>query len=496
MSRSARKVLAFDFGASSGRAMLGIFDGGKIALEEIHRFSNDPVKVNGRYRWDALRLCYEILEGMRKCAAAGHADVSSIGIDTWGVDGVLLDRSGEMLANPCHYRNFTKDDMDRILDRLGREKVYRRTGIQFLPFNTLFQLALMREREPRLLDSAARFLMMPDFFNLFICGEAANEFTNASTTALLDTSHKWDRGLLDEIGVSPSLFSDPVPPGTVIGRLTADVAAETGLQRIPVVCVASHDTGSAVAAVPFPEGERGVYISSGTWSLMGTELDSPDVSDAAFAANFTNEGGVGYTTRFLKNIMGLWLIQESRRQWRREGRDYSFDYLENAAAGAAPFASLIDPDDPRLSPAGDIPSRIVEICRENGSAVPGGAGEISRCIYESLAFKYRYTAETIEKLQGRRVDTINIAGGGIKDRLLCRMTATLTGRRVLAGPVEATALGNVAVQLMALGELEGLRDIRRVSAASSDIAVYEPEKVPNVEEAYERFVLRAVGAKQ
>ena len=495
MSRSARKVLAFDFGASSGRAMLARFDGERITLEEIHRFSNDPVKINGRYRWDALRLYFEILEGMRKCAAAGHADISAIGIDTWGVDGVLLDASGELLANPLHYRNFTADDMNRLLDRLGRERVYRTTGIQFLPFNTLFQLALMREREPRLLDSAARFLMMPDFFNLLICGEAANEFTNASTTALLNVSHKWDAGLLDAIGVSRSIFSDPVAPGTVLGRLTPEVSAETGLNAVPVVAVASHDTGSAVAAVPFPEGERGVYISSGTWSLMGTELDEPNVSDAAFAANFTNEGGVGYTSRFLKNIMGLWLIQESRRQWKREGKTFSFDELEKSAAAAPAFASLIDPDDPRLSPAGDIPSRIAQICRENGTRVPQTVGETVRCIYESLSLKYRYTADTIETLLGRPVGSINIAGGGIKDRLLCRMTADVTRRRVTAGPAEATALGNAAVQLMALGELDGLSDVRRVSAASSELSVYEPSQDPSADEAYERFKSVALGKR-
>ena len=474
MSRAEKKVLAFDFGASSGRAMLGRFDGERIILEELYRFSNDPVKINGRYRWDALRLCHEILEGMRACARSGHGDVAAVGIDTWGVDGVLLNAGGDLLADPLHYRNFTAEDMERLLGRLGREELYRRTGIQFLPFNTVFQLALMREREPRQLDSAARFLMMPDFFNYFLCGEQANEFTNASTTALLDASHKWDRGLLDAIGVDSGLFSDPVAPGTVLGRLTPDICAETGLPRVPVVCVASHDTGSAVAAVPFAPGEPKLYISSGTWSLLGTELPSPNLTEAARLANFTNEGGVGYTSRFLKNIMGLWLIQESRRQWKREGKDYSFDFLEKSAAAAPHFASVIDPDDRRLSPAGDIPGRIADICRETGVHVPETPGETVRCIYDSLAVKYRKTVEQLEKMLGTSFPSIHIAGGGIKDRTLCRVTADVTGRRVIAGPAEATAMGNIAVQLAALGELGGLDDIRRITALSSEIEVYEP----------------------
>ena len=481
-----KKVLAFDFGASSGRAILGCFDGKRIELSEIHRFRNDPVMLGDHYRWDVMRLFFEIKEGIRRCAAAGHADISSIGIDTWGVDFVLLDRNGDLLANPFHYRDFSPENMEKTVQRIGKEKIYSKTGIQFLPFNTIYQLAYIREHAPFLLDNAKRFLMIPDYFGYLLTGECANEFTDASTTQLLNASTGgWDEELLRAVGADPALFSRPAAPGTVLGTLRREIAEECGVGRVPVVLSASHDTASAVAAVPFEDGESGVYVSCGTWSLMGTVLDSPKTAPECMKANFTNEGGIFGTARFLKNIMGLWLIQESRRQWIREGREMSFDELEAAANASPSGVSFIDPDDAVFSPPGDIPGRIAEYCRRAGQPVPSTPGETARCIYESLAYKYRYTADTLEKLLGRRFDTVRMVGGGIKDGLLCRTTALLTGRRVLAGPVEATAMGNVAVQLASGGDIAGPRQIGAVVRASARIDVYESGA--GAGEGYERF---------
>ncbi len=483
-----KKVLAFDFGASSGRAILGTFNNGKIELEELHRFSNDPVEVNGHFYWDILRLFFEIKQGILKCSAAGHKDIAAIGIDTWGVDFALIDKDGEILANPYHYRDAKTENMEETFRELGKENIYEKTGLQFLAFNTLYQLRNLKKNKPEMLDRAEHLLLIPDLFNYLLTGKMAAEYSNVSTTQLLNPKKgQWEFSLTDALGIDRKLFKDIVDSGTVLGLLKPELAQELQMPRVPVICVASHDTGSAVAAVPFEDPQKSLYISCGTWSLMGTELKEPLINDKAMAFNFTNEGGVERTTRFLSNIMGLWLIQESRRQWKRENFDYSFNDMENAAKQSKPFESFINPDYDGFTPPGDMPGRIREFCKNAGLKVPETMGDVVLCIYQSLALKYRYVTEAMEGLMGSKIDTIHMVGGGIKDQFLCQMTADATGRRVVAGPTEATAMGNIAVQLMALGEIENLEGIRRVIKASTDTKVYMPSGQPGWDEAYERF---------
>lgn len=483
-----KKVLAFDFGASSGRAILGTFDGEKITLEELHRFSNDPVSVNGHFYWDVLRLFHEIKQGILACSAAGHTDIAAIGIDTWGVDFALIDKDGEMVTNPYNYRDYTQENMEKTIKKLGKKHIYDKTGIQFVAFNTLFQLNYLKENKPEVLARGEHLLMIPDLFNYFLTGKIANEYSNASTTQLMNpVKGDWDYELIEELGVDAKIFSNIVDAGTVLGTLKPELAKELQMPEVPIICVASHDTGSAVAAVPFENPENSLYISCGTWSLMGTELRDPLVNDDAMKFNFTNEGGVERTTRFLSNIMGLWLIQESRRQWKRENKDYSFNDMEVAARASEPFKSFINPDLPTFTPPGDMPNRIREFNREHGFAVPETMGEVVLCIYQSLALKYRYVTESMEQLMGKKIDTIHMVGGGIKDKFLCQMTADATGRRVVAGPTEGTAMGNIAVQFMALGDIKDLAEIRKVISNSTETAIYTPSGDNSWNEAYEKF---------
>ena len=483
------KFLAFDFGASSGRAMLATFDGKKITLEEKHRFSNDPVSVNGDLYWDVLRLFFEIKQGILKCANSGDRDIDCIGIDTWGVDYGLLDENGKLLGNPYHYRDTRTDGMyDEAFKIVSKEDIYNNTGIAFNWFNTLFQLLSAKLSGDVSLKNADKLLFMPDLFNYFLTGEKKCEYTIASTSQMFDSkTHKWSVDMLEKLGISTNLFADIVYPGEKIGVLKPELAEELGVEQIPVVAVASHDTGSAVASVPVEKGEDFVYISSGTWSLMGVELDAPMVTEDALNYNFTNEGGVNKTIRFLKNIMGLWLIQESRRQWDREGTLLSFDELEKQAKEATPFASLIDPDYHKFQTPGNMPKRIREYCQKTGQKVPETKGEIVRCIAESLAFKYRQVVEGMEDVTGKRYNVINIVGGGIKDKMICSFTANATGRKVSTGPVEATSIGNVIVQGMAMGAIRDLNEGRKIVKNSFPIEVYEPQDTDKWNEAYENW---------
>ena len=481
------KFLAFDFGASSGRAMLATFDGKTIKLEEKHRFSNDPVLVNGDLYWDVLRLFHEIKQGILKCANSGDKDIDCIGIDTWGVDYGLLDKNGKLLGNPYHYRDTRTDGMyDEAFKLVSKEEIYKNTGIAFNWFNTVFQLLSAKLSDDITLKNADKLLFMPDLFNYFLTGEKKCEYTIASTSQMFDSkTHTWSSEMLEKMGIPTNLFADMVYPGEKVGVLKADLAEELGVGQIPVVAVASHDTGSAVASVPVTDGEDFVYISSGTWSLMGVELDAPMVTEDALNHNFTNEGGVNRTIRFLKNIMGLWLIQESRRQWDREGTLLSFDELEKQANEATPFASLIDPDYHKFQTPGNMPKRIREYCEQTGQKVPETKGEIVRCIAESLAFKYRQVVEGMEDVTGKKYDVINIVGGGIKDKMICRFTANATGRKVSTGPVEATSIGNVIVQGMAMGAISDLNEGRKIVKNSFPIDVYEPQDKDAWDKAYE-----------
>ena len=485
-----RKFLAFDLGAESGRAIVGCFDGKKVELEVLHRFPNQPVVVMSTTYWDVLRLFYEMKEGLSLCMQKYGTKIASMAIDTWGVDFGLLGANDELLGNPIHYRDpHTEGMIEEAFKVIPRQELFRQTGNQFIRFNTLFQLMALARRGSSILDQAKTLLLMPNLFDFWFTGRKLTEYSIASTTQMVDPRKRdWAFDLLRQFSINGDMLTEIVEPGTIVGKVMPSIMQELGSEGadIPVVAPASHDTGSAVAAVPSEDGDY-VYISSGTWSLMGVEVREPIMNEKSLAHNFTNEGGFKRSTRVLKNIAGLWLIQETRRQWSRQGEHVTFAEMEQEALASRPFAGLIDPDDPALAAPGDIPERIREICRRTGQVVPGSRGEIVRCIYESLALKYRVVAEQIEKISGCRYPVIHVVGGGAKDELLSRFTANATGIKVIAGPAEGTALGNIAVQLIASGAIASLRDARRNIAASTDLKHYQPEDTELWEAALIRY---------
>jgi rhamnulokinase len=483
-----KKILAFDLGAESGRGLLGMFDGQRLHLEVVHRFPNGAVRTLDTLHWDVLRLHGEMLQAMRK-AAAVHDDIASIGVDTWGVDFALLGRGGTLLGNPRHYRDpHTESIMDEAFLRVPRAEVFRQTGIQFMRFNTLFQLlALQRDRAPQL-DAAETLLFMPDLFHYWFTGVKVNEYTNASTSQMIDPAGRtWARDLVHAFQLPERLLGSLVPPGTVLGPLRSSVASEVGLAPVRVIAPATHDTASAVAAVP-AHGESWAYISSGTWSLMGAEIAGPLVNDRALACNFTNEGGVAGTVRFLKNIMGLWLVQECRRAWEHAGKNYTYDDLMRLAEAAPPFVSLVDPDDVSFILPPSMPAALADFCKRSAQPAPVDPGPVVRCALESLALRYRWVLERLEELLGRRLDTIHVVGGGSQNTLLCQFTADACNRPVLAGPAEATAIGNVLLQAIGLGLLGSLADAREVVRRSFDVRAYAPCQPQDWQEPHERFL--------
>ncbi len=481
-----KRVLAFDFGASSGRAILGKFDGKKIELEEVHRFTNDPVTVNGTVFWDILRLFHEVKQGILKAKQAGGFDC--IGVDTWGVDFGLIDKNGYLLENPVHYRDKRTDGMIELAcQKMDRDKIYDITGIQFIYFNTLFQLLSLRENRPELLERADKLLFMPDLFNYLLTGNMAAEYSIATTSQLVDlAAHEWSDEIFEKMRFPKDLVCPLVKPGTVVGKLSAALCEELGVPAVDVIAVCGHDTQSAVTAVP-TDAKDFAFISCGTWSLFGTELETPILNDKARALNVTNEGGYDYSTAFLKNICGLWLIQESRRQWMREGKEYSYAQLEEMALQCEPFKCFIDPDADDFAPMGNMPERIREFCRRTGQYVPQTVGETVRCIYESLALKYRHIFRGIEDCTGKQYPHINVVGGGTKDKLLCRMTADSCNTTVYAGPIEATVLGNIAVQLLSCGEISSIAEARKIIADGENLLCYQPENAAAWDAAYEEF---------
>ncbi len=482
-----KRVLAFDFGASSGRAIIGCFDGDKITLEEVHRFSNDPVSVGGTVYWDVLRLFYEIKQGIIKAKIAGGFD--SIGIDTWGVDFGLIDSEGKLMENPVHYRDArTAGLVDEAFKTMPKEKLYGITGIQFMELNTLFQLISLKKYRPWMLERADKMLFMPDLFGYMLTGKMCAEYSIASTSQLIDLDKRtWSKEILDAFEIKESVFAPLVQPGTVLGELSKEICEECGVDPVPVISVCGHDTQSAITSVPCEDGDF-AFLSSGTWSLFGTELDKPIVNETSMNINITNEGGFDGSTGFLKNIIGLWLIQESRRQWKREGKEYSYVDLEKLALAAEPFKCFIDPDAPEFVPHGNIPERVREFCRKTGQYVPETVGEIMRCIYESLAMKYRLTFEKLRECTERDYPVIHVIGGGTKDGLLCQMTANSCDRTVKAGPIEATVMGNVAVQLMSDGSVKNIGQARKIVADSSELKTFEPKDTDKWAGAYENFL--------
>ncbi|MGV2965407.1 rhamnulokinase family protein [Paenibacillus sp. FSL L8-0435] len=481
-------VLAYDLGAGSGRALLGHLNDRGIETSEIHRFKNEPVKVGERMHWDILRLHHELLQGLTLVKQQGEKP-ESLGIDSWGVDFGLLGSNGELLGNPYHYRDTQFNGMmDQVRQELSSQRIFERTGIQFLSFNTLYQLATLQRSGSPLLHEAERFLMIPDLLRYFLTGEAVNEFTNATTTQLYNPSAgQWDSELLAHIRISEKLFGEAVLPGTRVGQLRSSICNDLGLSPIPVIAVAEHDTGSAVVAVPATERSF-AYLSCGTWSLMGTEIDHPAISSQSLALNFTNEGGAGGTFRLLKNIMGLWILQESMREWDRQGQGISYDVLLAKAEQAPPFASLFDPDDELFMPAGDMTKRIRQYCRDTGQVVPEDQGAIARAILESLALKYRRVLEWTEQLSGQMFNGLHMVGGGIQNRLLCQWTANSIGKPVWAGPAEGSAIGNMAVQWMASGAFKDIWEARKAIRDSFPVTTYEPQDKSIWEDAYGRFL--------
>lgn len=485
-------VLAYDLGASSGRALLGRLEGNKIVTEDLHRFPNDPVQVGDRLHWDILRLYHELKQGLLKAKHQG-VEVKSLAIDSWAVDFGLIGTNGELLGNPYHYRDRHTDGMmEKLFEEIPAADVFARTGIQFLAFNSIFQLyALKRARSPMLRD-AQRFLMIPDLLRYFLTSEMANEFTNATTTQLYNpVLNEWDKTLLQAIGVSETLFAPVVHPGTQVGSLRPSLIEELGVGPIPVYAVAEHDTGSAVAAVPALDRSF-AYLSCGTWSLMGTEVRQPVLGDLARELNFTNEGGVDGTFRLLKNIMGLWILNETRREWERAGQSYTFPELVKLAGEAPAFAAFIDPDDDAFLPPGDMPGRIRRYCERTGQKAPEQPGEVVRCILESLALKYRYVLELTERLSGQRFNGLHMVGGGIQNALLCQWSANAIAKPVWAGPAEGSAIGNLVVQWIAQGELSDIWEARKVVRDSFPVTVYEPQEREAWENAYGGF-LRVAG---
>ncbi len=478
--------LAVDLGAESGRALLAGFDGERMSLEEIHRFPNVPVRAAGALHWDALRLFHEVKRSLAKAAReSGHLE--SVGLDTWGVDFALLDRDGKLVSNPCHYRDSRVEGMARKAEeRVSREEMYRATGIQFLSFNTVYQLLAMEDSP--LLEAAEDMLMIPDLFAYWLTGEKACEYTAATTTGLYGLEEKdWATALIQTLGLPTNIFPTINQPGETLAPLLPDVAEETGGSDLRFTSVASHDTASAVVAVPAKDGDF-AYISSGTWSLVGLETTGPITNEQARRWNFTNEGGFAATNRFLKNVMGLWLLQECRRQWMYEGKEYSYEELARMARNAAPSRSFIDPDHHTFLAPGNMPAKINRFLVATGQPPVEEPGEISRCVLESLALKYRWVVDKAESASTRRAGVIHVVGGGAQNEFLCELTAEAAGRTVLAGPYEATALGNALVQAHASGHLGSLEEMRDAVRNSFEVRVYEPRgDRRRWEEAYGRF---------
>lgn len=482
----AKRVLAFDFGASSGRAIVGVFDGDKIELREVHRFSNDPVTINGTVYWDVQRLFFEIKQGILKAKEDGGFD--SIGIDTWGVDFGLLRKDGTLIENPIHYRDKRNDGMAEFSKKyMSHEEMYDITGIQFMDFNTVFQLLSLKENRPYILEEADTLLFMPDLLSYMLSGVKSTEYSIATTSQMVDLKTRdWSDKIINDLGLKKDILTPIVATGTVIGQLSDEICEELGVPKADIVSVASHDTQSAITAAPC-EYEDFAFISCGTWSLFGTEVKEPVLNEASKKLNVTNEGGYDYSIAFLKNICGLWLIQESRRQWIREGKEYSYAELEKMALECEPFKCFIDPDAPEFGTMGNLPERVKEYCRKTNQYVPETVGEIMRCIYESLALKYRLTFDGIMECTGKVYDRIHVMGGGTKDKLLLGMTAQSCNVPVYGGPIEATALGNIAIQLMSDGTIADIKEARRIIAKGENLKLYEPSDRAAWEEAYEKY---------
>ena len=491
MNGKEQVYLGIDVGAESGRVMAGLWDGERIRLEELHRFANSGVSVAGSLRWDVLRLWSEMQHGLTLAAKRFGDKIVSVGVDTWGVDYVLLSNSSEILGHPHHYRDSrTRGMLKQAFDIVPRAEIFDATGLQFMEINTLFQLLAMQRTHPELFWVADCLLLMPDYFHWCLSGFRGVEFTNATTTQCFHpTERQWSFDMLQKFGLPAKMFPQIVPPGTTLGLLRESVAEKTGLRRINVVAPATHDTASAVAAVPTDQTGKAnwAYISSGTWSLMGVELPGALLSQRVLELNMTNEGGIDGTYRLLKNIMGLWLVQQCKRAFTERGGNFDYAELARLAAAAPAFRSLIDPDDGRFMNPPDMTVAIQQYCRETHQPLPESEGQFIRCVYESLALKYATVLHSLEELTGTRIEVIHVVGGGSQSQLLNTFTANACGRPVIAGPAEATVMGNLLVQVRSAGELKSLGDIRAVVRASSELQSFDPVDQAGWVEARQRF---------
>jgi len=483
-NRLPKAYLAFDFGAESGRALLVHLQGGILTTQEVHRFRNEPVEYGGSLHWDVARLWFELRKAL---GCVQPMELAGIGVDAWGVDYALLGERGELLQNPYHYRDLrTKGVMEEVFRKVPRDEIYRTTGIQFMPINTLYQLYAAQRDTPSILAAAKVLLTIPDLFHYWLTGKAVCEFTNASTTQLVDPVRRsWATELMRKLDLRPDLPAPIVEAGTVLGTMAPAVAQNSLLRTTPIIAPATHDTGSAVAAITARHGTA--FLSSGTWSLVGIERDAPLITLAALKLNFTNEGGVRGTTRLLKNVMGLWILQGCRSSWNAGDENTGYRELVELARREPPFAHLVDPDDEAFLRAADMPAAIDEFCRRTHQPAPGTPGAYARCILESLALKYRQVLCDLEQLCGQRIAQVRVIGGGSRNRLLNQFTADATGRRVLAGPAEAAALGNVAMQILATGEASSLEEVRAMVDRSFAAEVFEPLETDQWEPHFERF---------
>lgn len=480
-------LLAFDLGASNGRAILARFDGERIKLTELHRFENPMRGESGAHEWDIDYLVDQLKQGFLACKAETGGQIDCFGIDTWGVDFGLLDGNGDLIENPRCYRNATDTEMLAAWEIATKEEFFQRTGIAAMNFNTVYQLfRRVRERDFAL-QKAKSLLLMPDLLGYFLTGEQKSEYTNVTTTNLYNVADQdWDYTLLEKLGIPSKIFTTIDQAGTLRGRLLPKIAQELGVQQVPFAAVGTHDTASAVAAIP--GSGSFAFCSSGTWSLFGIETDKPLLEESIFQANFSNEGTVQGGFRPLKNIMGQWIMQECRRDWDRQGNLLSWKEIDELTAKAEPFAAIIDPDDAPFFSAGDMCGKIERYCEKTGQTAPKTPGTVARCVYESLALKYRWALEWLEKMKGERIDTLNITGGGIGNKLLCQMAADALNRRVIAGPAEGSAMGNALVQLIALGEIKDIEEARYIVRCSVEPAVYEPHHTQAWQDAYERLL--------
>jgi rhamnulokinase len=484
---SGRSFLAVDLGAESGRTILGSLKDARLEIKELSRFENGMLPLLGHWHWNIFRLFEEMKKGLRAAGCDAGTELQSMALDTWGVDFALLAPDGSILGLPYAYRDPQTDGaMEAFFERMPRERVYKLTGIQFMQFNSLFQLFALKRRNSPLLEAAGDLLFMPDVFNYLFTGEKKTEFTYATTSQLYNPVKKtWEDALFEALGVPPSIMQDIVQPGTVIGELEQSVCREAAIDALPMVAAASHDTGSAVAAVPAEE-EDWAYISSGTWSLMGVETKAPILTKKALESNFTNEGGVEGTIRFLKNITGLWLLQQCKKRWEKD-RAFGYGELMELARSVEPFKALVDPDRRAFLHPPDMTETIRTCCAETGQAAPETPAQFVRGILESLALKYRLVLDQLKEMAPRPIRRIHVIGGGARNELLCQFTANATGLPVLAGPVEATAIGNIMVQAIATGAVRSLAEMRGVIRGSFEIKQYEPERREEWEAAYRQF---------